>query len=114
MTTSVTFPQPKDPVDQAWYQIRFGEPLATLVRLTVSDDTTSDDEQGRGTWSTPGDAVVGSPLVADNGQLTPDRFGVSMLLSGGVPGNSYAVTAEVTTESGGTLARSAILSATGL
>ena len=42
-------------------------------------------------------------------QLTPDGYGMAMLISGGAPGNSYAVTAHVTTRS-----RSAILAVTGL
>ena len=113
MTTSATFPAPKDPADSAWYQLRFGERLAALVRLTVTE-TSPDDTQGQGTWTTPGDSAPATPLEAHNGQLTLDGYGVAMLISGGVPGSSYAVTAEVTTDSGGTLSRSAILAVTGL
>lgn len=113
MTTSVRFPQPKDPADDAWYLIRFAERLARLLDVTIAPEV-PDDVFGLGTWQTPGDTYPASMLAVESQQLAPDGLGVAMLLVGGTPGGTYGIRVGVLTTGGTSLYRTAILNVTGL
>ena len=113
MTTSVRFPQPKDPADAGWYLVRFAERLTALLDVQVSIET-PDDLYGLGTWRTPGDDMPPVMLAAESGQITPDGLAVAVFLTGGAPGGTYGVRVGVTTQLGATLRRTAILNVTGL
>lgn len=113
MTTSVRFPQPKDPADSGWYVIRFAERLASLGGVQILT-TTPDDLYGLGTWHTPGDDAAPTALAASSGQIIASGLGVAVFLTGGAPGATYGVRVSVTTQGGTTLSRTAILNVTGL
>lgn len=113
MTTSARFLYPKDPADNAWYQVRFPEPLTALLGITATISVPADG-YGLGVWTTPGDTLPATPLILQAQQLTTDRLGVTMLIGGGAPGGTYAIRVGVTTVTGATLYRSIILNVTGL
>ena len=113
MTTSVRFPQPKDPADSGWYLIRFAERLTAVFVVSATPET-PDDVYGLGTWRTPGDDLAPTPLDVQSWQLTMGGLAVAMFLTGGVPGGTYAIRVGVTTTAGSTLYRTAILNVTGL
>ncbi len=104
------FPNPKDPADVAWYQLRFREPLTAVSAITATPSGTAGSG---GPHTTPGDSLAGGDLVPASWGISSDTFGAIFRLSGGVPGHSYAVRADVTTADGSTLSRSAILEVTG-
>ena len=84
MTTR--FPAPKDPSDDAWYELRFTEPLATLLALTVTP--------------APATAAVitalraaGAPAPGPDRWLAPEiETAVQLVASGGVVTAAESVT----------------------
>lgn len=115
MTTSVTFPEPKDPASSAWYWINFGVPLASVRSVVPSVSTLAGTApSGTAQWTTPGDALAGSPLAASLQAVGNDGVSAMFWLTGGVPGVTYAVRADVVDTAGNELFESAILAVTGL
>jgi hypothetical protein len=112
MPTTVVFPHPKDPADDAWYSIRFWEPLASIVSATSSLMPTQQQPLTVG-WKTPGDSILGSGLTVQLTQISTDGFSALVLLAGGTPGAAYAVRVGVITVAGNTLYRTVILKVAG-
>jgi hypothetical protein len=111
MSTSLKFPQPKDPADEAWYGIPFPVTIVSVNEVTASESKPT-ALTGVGAFTTPGDALS-SPLTVSNGVVGVDTKTAMMWVQGGVPGRSYALRADVTDSEGNNLNRSAILTVTG-
>jgi hypothetical protein len=113
MPTTVAFPWPKDPADIAWYWLRFAEPLSSIVSATATLQPAQPFPLTIG-WDTPGDTIMGAPLAVTARMINTDPLKAGVLLTGGIPGSTYAIRVGVVTQSGSTLYRSAILQVAGL
>jgi hypothetical protein len=112
MSTSLKFPRPKDPSDQAWYGLPFPVTITSVDQVSCAESRPT--LPGTGAFTTPGDAVAGTVLAVSNGVVGSDGKTAMMWVTGGVPGKSYALRADVTDAQGNKLSRSAILPVTGL
>lgn len=118
MTTSVLFPQAKDPGDVVWYSLVFaGQSLSsTDPVMTVLINGRVSVFPSPGLYLTPGDSAPDSDLVVSNASIVHAASGdsVAFILSGGSPGRTYAITAKVVGVDGSEIVRSGILTVTGL